>query len=393
MEKKEKRARGSGSIFQNGSSVWWIQFYERGIARRESAHSTDYKVAEKLLKRRLAEVETKTFVPRENIRIDELIEDLRAEYKEKNRKSLCQVGKRWELHLAPFFTRMRVSDIDTDRIRRYSDFRRGQGASPATLNRELSILKRAFNLALESTPPKIKIVPYIPMNVENNTRVGFVRDEEYSKLAAECSKEGLWLRAMLAVAYNLAWRKGELLAMRVQQVDLPSRTIRLEVGSTKNGSGRLVKMTNEVFTLLTACIVGKQKDDYVFTREDGKPVRDFRKLWHAVCKRAGLGEFVKGEDQKSKWVGLIFHDLRRSGVRNLRRLGVAESVAMKISGHKTASVFRRYDITDEADLADAAARLDEKRAGQQFDFGQNPAVIAPKPGSEQTVPLSAPLPN
>jgi len=65
---------------------------------------------------------------------------------------------------------------------------------------------------------------------------------------------------------------------------------------------------------------------------------------------------------------------------------------MKISGHKTASVFR-YDITDEADLADAAARLDEKRAGQQFDFGQNPAVIAPKPGNEQTVPLIAPLPN
>lgn len=53
--------------------------------------------------------------------------------------------------------------------------------------------------------------------------------------------------------------------------------------------------------------------------------------------------------------------LRRTGVRNLRRLGVAESVAMKISGHKTSSIFRRYDIVEMADLADAAARLDAKQ--------------------------------
>jgi hypothetical protein len=59
MQNRTTRARGSGSIFNNGSPVWWIKFYDRGIARRESSHSTDYKIAEKLLKRRLAEVETK----------------------------------------------------------------------------------------------------------------------------------------------------------------------------------------------------------------------------------------------------------------------------------------------------------------------------------------------
>jgi hypothetical protein len=65
--------------------------------------------------------------------------------------------------------------------------------------------------------------------------------------------------------------------------------------------------------------------------------------------------------RKRKYVGLLFHDLRRTGVRNLRRLGVAESVAMRISGHRTASVFRRYDIIETADLVDAAARLDAKQ--------------------------------
>jgi hypothetical protein len=61
-------------------------------------------------------------------------------------------------------------------------------------------------------------------------------------------------------------------------------------------------------------------------------------------------------------------------VRNLRRLGVAESLAMKITGHKTASVFRRYDIIEQADLADAAARLDAKQksnAVSDLSFGQS----------------------
>src|ERR1700694_1319946 len=72
---KTKRARGSGSIYRNGSSIWWVKFSDPGRATRESSHSTDYTVAEKLLKRRLAEVLTDTFVPRQNIKVDALIQD------------------------------------------------------------------------------------------------------------------------------------------------------------------------------------------------------------------------------------------------------------------------------------------------------------------------------
>jgi integrase len=167
--------------------------------------------------------------------------------------------------------------------------------------------------------------------------------------------------------------------LRFRQIDLMSGTIWLEVGSTKNKGGRTVKMTQEVLTLLSACVAGKQRDDFVFTRANGATVKNFRKCWRTVCKRAGVRE-------------LIFYDLRRTGVRNLRRLGVAESVAMKISGHKTASVFRRYDITDEADLAEAAARLDEKRNAQTDEFGQSSGIVAPKAG-DSVIPALAPLAN
>jgi integrase len=406
------RPRGSGSIYQNGSAVWWVKFYVRGISHRESSHSPDRKVAEKLLKRRLAEVETKTYVARTNVRIDELVAtDLFAEYRRKGRKSLKTVEWRWERHLEPFFGKrheqgcpkspelckcpgsaMQVDDLNTDLVQRYCAKREAEKASGASINRELAILKRAFHLAMKRTPPKVKACPIIPMYTESAPRKGFLEDAQYTPLAMECSRVGLWLRALLTTAYSFAFRRGELLSLRVRQIDLANGTIRLDVGTTKNGEGRVIVMTREVSTLLTACVLGKQPDDFVFTRPDkklkngtlvkGKPVKGFRKIWAAVCTRAGVP-------------GLLFHDLRRSGVRNLRRQGVQEKVAMQISGHKTRSVFDRYNIVDEVDLADAARRLDAKAA--RLDFGHDLGIVAANctktESTEQTQLPAAVLPN
>ncbi len=233
-------------------------------------------------------------------------------------------------------------------VRRYIKQRIQQSASPATINRELAALKRAFNLGLESTPPKVRMTPYIPMFEEKNVGTGFLVDQDHSRLAAEYSKKGPWLRAMLSVGFNYGWRAGEIVPLLVGQIDLADRTIRLEVGATKNGHGRTVTMTQEVYTLVRACMLGKGPTDRLFTRPDGSPVLDFKGAWHRVCGRSGLGRFVCRDcdqagttrkcmcgSRRLKYVGLLFHDLRRTGVRNLRRLGVAESVAMKISGHKT----------------------------------------------------------
>jgi integrase len=371
------RPRGSGSIYQNGSAVWWIKFYVRGIARRESSHSTDRKVAEKLLKRRLAEVETKTYIPRTNVKIDELISDLFAEYRQQGRKSIKTAEWRWKKHLEPFFRKLPADDLSTDLVQRYCANREAEKASGASINRELAFLKRAFHLAMRRTPPKVRACPEMPMYKESAPRTGFLEDAQYTPLAMECSKVGLWLRALLTTAYSFAFRKGELLSLRVKQIDLASGTIRLEAGTTKNGEGRVIVMTREVATLLTACIIGKQADDFVFTRPDkkrkdgtlvkGKPVNGFRKVWDRVCTSAGVP-------------GLLFHDLRRSGVRNLRRLGVQESVAMRISGHKTRAVFERYNIVDGADLAEAASKLDAKQNAAAVevnqDFGHDLGTIA-----------------
>lgn len=172
-----------------------------------------------------------------------------------------------------------------------------------------------------------------------------------------------WWRALLTLAYQFGWRKAELLGLRVSQVDLKARTIRLNPGTTKNLQGRVVKLTGEAVDELVNCLHGKASDDFVFSRTDGRKVSDIRSRWQVACHKLGLGLYevkrVNGKRTR-RYEGLVFHDLRRSAVRNLVRAGVPEVVAMRITGHKTRSVFDRYNIVSEADLADAAKRLERQ---------------------------------
>jgi integrase len=191
-----------------------------------------------------------------------------------------------------------------------------------------------FSLARQSTPAKINAVPYIAMLKENNIRTGFLEGKQHDSLVTETGKIGLWLRAMFEVGYTYGWRHEELLDLRLRQVDISAGTIRLEPGTTKNDQGREVSMTLPVKALLSQRVHGKTADDYVFTREDGEPVRDFRGSWAKVC-------------EESRVPDLLFHDLRRAAARNLRRAGVAEGVIMKIGGWKTRSVFERYNIVSQ----------------------------------------------
>ena len=119
-------------------------------------------------------------------------------------------------------------------------------------------------------------------------------------------------------------------------------------------------------TALAACCEGKRGEDYVFTREDGKRVVDFRKTWRNACVAAGVPD-------------LLVHDLRRTGARNLRRAGVSEGVIMKIGGWKTRSMFDRYNIVDQKDMRDAMVLLENSPRTAPVQPANGATPVAPKP--------------
>ena len=154
--------------------------------------------------------------------------------------------------------------------------------------------------------------------------------------------------------------------MRCGQVDLLNNTICLYSGETKNDEGRMVALTEECRQLVTELRRGKQPEDFLITRSNGEHVKDFRRAWDLLVKAAGVP-------------GLLFHDLRRSAARNMIRRGVPQKTACKISGHKTDSVFARYNIVNEADIQDAARKIEEgaKAAG----LIHSSFIVEPKPDS------------
>ena len=155
--------------------------------------------------------------------------------------------------------------------------------------------------------------------------------------------------ALVECAAFIGWRHEELLGLRVRQIDLEHRILRLEPGTTKNGEGREAPMTDKMHQLLAVCVEGKRQDDAVFTRPNGKPVRDFRDRWTKACIAAGVPD-------------LLFHDLRRTAARNMMRAGIPEAMIKQIGGWKTTEIFHRYAIVDRRAMAAAIHQLELHQA-------------------------------
>jgi integrase len=265
--------------------------------------------------------------PEGRSKIDTLADSYKLYARNSAPKSADWIDLVWRVHLEPFFGGFFASRIGTDKLQEYIAERQEAGAKNSTINRELAILKAMFNNGSNCDPPKILRIPRFPSKLdEPNPRSGFLTDEQYGKLRNACKHQ--WLLAMMSLAYTFGFRKSELMGLRVCQVDLTARTVRLLPGETKNDKGRTIVMTAEVYREISERLKGKSPDDLIFTWENGDPVLDFRAAWDNMCTAAG--------------VQVLLHDFRRTAVRNMVRAGISENVAMKISGHKTRSVFDRY---------------------------------------------------
>ena len=366
-----------GELKRRGE-IWWIRYYKNGKRHEESSGSAKEGDAKSLLRLREGDIERGVAITPKvgRIRFDEAVTDVLNDYRTNRKRSLDDVERRIEKHLKPFFGNRRMASITTADIREYIASRQKEttvsrkaytctakdgtvrhvaeqrrtitGVSNGEINRELTALKRSFNLAIQAG--KLLQKPHIPFLKEDNVRVGFFERDQFLAVLARLPEP---VQPAATFAYITGWRiDSEVLSLEWRQVDFGAGEVRLDPGKTKNGEGRTFPMTRDLREVLEqqkAITENLQRQfkvvcPRVFHRS-GRPIKSFRVAFRTACTGAGCP-------------GRVLHDFRRTAVRNLVRAGIPERVAMQMTGHKTRSVFERYNIVSAGDLREAARRLD-----------------------------------
>jgi integrase len=357
-----------GFVFKKpGRHIWLVRFYHDGKPVELSSGTKSKRAANKFLAAQETAAAQGLLVRGRKLRFEEAAQDLLRDYRVNNKVSIDCAERRLRLHLTPFFKGRTLASITTSDIRTFTAARLDAKppASNAEVNRELAVLKRMYSLALQAG--RLHRKPHIPMLTEDNTRKGFFDDEQF---AAVLKRLPDYLAAPCRFAFVTGWRlQSEVLTLEWRSVDFQAGTVTLDPGSTKNKEGRVFPFSAhpELVDVLGA---QKQLHDklaakgtlcpLVFHRKgqsmidaSGWILATVRKVWRRTCKKAGVP-------------GRIPHDFRRTAVRNLVRAGVSERVAMQLTGHKTRSVFERYNVVTGSDLQDAVLKL----AGRPYQSTQ-----------------------
>jgi site-specific recombinase XerD len=360
-----RRGTGSGSVYKptfkakDGTRKkyprWWIAWTEGGKRHYEDSGCTLKDDAAQVLRKKLAARDAgKRAAKGVPLSMRNLTDMVVADYEANGRKT----AKRQEqcaTHLCRVLGETtHASAVDEATITAYIARRRQEGAATATVNRELSTLKRGFRLALRSH--RLERRPDFSLLTERNARQGFLEDHHYLAVLRHLSEDE---RPVVEVAYHTGWRvPSEILTRQRRHLDLAEGWLRLEPEETKNRKGRMFPLTPELRAVLEAQGARVEALErklgrvipWLFPRSyDGRRVNRLT-TWKEACRKAGCP-------------GRLLHDFRRTAVRNMERAGVARSVGKAMSGHLTDSVYSRYAIVDEAMLKQGAELMAKRKKG------------------------------
>jgi len=350
--KKERRKWGTGRVWQDGG-VWWIQYYAHGQQIRESSGSPKQTVAEKLLDKRLSEKKAGVLriTSAEKLRYEEMRAALYAKYRNEGKRSLrrSKKGVEWiagvHPHLDDHFAGWRASQITTAELRKFIDKRVAEGASKGTINGSLAMLSSMFWIAFKDNGLlRRDDIPYFPLFRDlKNQRWIKLDKKEFERLRTALPEH---LQAPVRLAYLDGLRREEIFGLKWSDVDWDANVIRLQGKVTKSGEPRVTPMVGPVLADLKALYPKRTPGLGFVFEKDGARIRSFRKAWASAIKRAKLPV----EKQ-----AFVFHGLRYCAVSNLTSAGMPQVLAQRITGHKTASMWKRYNISSEADVAEAGA--------------------------------------
>jgi len=339
--------RGDGFVFQRGSR-WWIGYNRDGTLYREPAGTSKGQAKARLRQVHKAAASGTLLTPQERrITVAGLLDDLLTHLENKGLRSARKSASHMRA-VRDELGHLRAADLSTADVERYQATRLKAKRMPATVNRECELLRQAYRRAFTVTPKTVSEVPSIPLLTIENTRQGFVSPAEFKALAASISNPDV--RDYLEFFWWTGMRPGEIRQLTWKMVDLRDMTLSLDPRAAKTGKGRVIALEGPLQTIIERRRKARRLDcPLVFHRvskgQPGQPIKDYIKLWRAALKAAKLAP------------GLLPYDLRRSAVRNLIRAGVHETVAMKISGHRTRATFDRYNIAAVEDLREAVRKV------------------------------------
>jgi len=344
------------SVYKRGGRYWYCFVFDGRRVQRSAKvkNAKDARDIERAEWNRLARGEAGLPDNSQPSRtVGELLDTLKSTYGDENK--ISQQTKSVLKHARRAFGSKVANQLTSKDAEDYIAARRKEGKKNATINRVTEIVRRAYRIA-KLTAPEIR-----HLSEKDNARKGFFSDDEFRRV---CSGLPEGVSDFALFAYLTGWRKNEVASLVWSDVE--ENVIRLRAENSKNREARSVVIAGDLVGMMDrrkqSRLANGVLTNLVFHR-DGAPVAEFRKAWASACVAAGAGKMVcpkcQGESTarkcprcktRTEYSGKIFHDLRRTAVRNMVRSGVPQSVAMKISGHKTASMFRRYDIANEGDL-------------------------------------------
>ena len=229
--------------------------------------------------------------------------------------------------LLRFFKGKQLKAIDAAVIEDYIAWRRSEGVSNATINRELACLKRMYNLAIRWKEVRHNPVTSIDMLKEPPGRTRFLYEDEANRLIQAANP---YFRPVIITALNTGMRLGEILSLSWQSVHLESVVSPyIEVSVSKNNRKRHIPLTGTMTALFRGLKAQRRHSRYVFVSSNGEPYKCIKKVWHTALRRAGIEDFR-------------FHDLRHTFASHFIMRGGDLLSLKEILGHTTLKMVERY---------------------------------------------------